>query len=174
MKKINLVRGQVLAPQEPASDQEGDQEAVREGGVSPRGRAGDDRCQSDTSKNRVLVKVTIDEGKEVQVDNIRFEGNVAFDEGRPARGDGRDVREALVEVLVLREVRPEEIRRRQEADPASSTGRTGTATPQILSDSIWYTRRQDGHEHPDPVHEGPQYKIRHITWQGNTVYPDAC
>ena len=49
--------------------------------------------------------------------------------------------------------------------------KNGYRDAEILSDSIWYTDNKTNMDILIPVREGPQYKIRHITWQGNTVYP---
>jgi outer membrane protein insertion porin family len=79
-KKINLVRGQIFAPQEAVRIRKEILKLYEKEGyllaavkVEP--------VPVDTSKNRIVLRVTIDEGNEVQVDRIRFQGNTAFTEG---------------------------------------------------------------------------------------------
>jgi outer membrane protein insertion porin family len=79
-KKINLVRGQVIPTSEILRITKEIKKLYEKEGylladvkVEPR--------PSDSTKNRVILHITIDEGPEVQVDHINFEGNSLVSEG---------------------------------------------------------------------------------------------
>ena len=90
-KKINFVRGQVFAPQEAVRIRKEIKKLYEKEGFL----LADIKVEAipvDTSKNRIVLKITIDEGKEVQVDHITFEGNSAFTAG-DLRGAMDDIAE---------------------------------------------------------------------------------
>nr|HMN24518.1 BamA/TamA family outer membrane protein [Ignavibacteriaceae bacterium] len=50
--------------------------------------------------------------------------------------------------------------------------KNGYRDAEIISDSLIYSNNKKDLKIVMNVYEGPQYKIRNINWEGNTVYPD--
>lgn len=170
LKKINLIKGQLMTPHdlsvvvrtlEYAYNEEGYMNAVITPTLSQR---------PDSGRNRVDLTVTIDEGEEVVVDRIRFWGNQAFDDG--------DLRSEMSETT----------ERRWWAFWASNNfdkkkyrddkqlildfyRKNGYRDAEIMADSISFDGGKQYMTVDIYVYEGPQYYVRNITWDGNTVYP---
>src|SRR5690606_34587848 len=51
--------------------------------------------------------------------------------------------------------------------------KNGYRDAEILSDSLIYSNNNEDLKILIKVYEGPQYKIRNITWEGNSVFSDA-
>ncbi|MBX2990931.1 MAG: outer membrane protein assembly factor BamA [Bacteroidetes bacterium] len=169
-KKMALVRGQVIAPHDLTRIQKDILKMYEEEGhmladvkVSTQ--------QLDTSKNRVNLLVDIDEGPYVKVRNIYFSGNEAFDSG--------DLKGAMKEIA---EARWWKIfsshkfdRKKYEDDKkliVKFYQKNGYRDASVIGDSIWYSEDKKNMNIRIDVHEGAQYKIRNIAWEGNTVYSD--
>jgi len=167
-KKINLVRGQVFPPQEAIRIKKEIKKLYEKEGyllavisVEP--------VPVDTSKNRIVLKILIDEGEEVQVDHITFQGNKAFTEG--------DLRGAMAETSEKEWWKfwssANFDKKKYDEDKKKIVEfyrRNGYRDAQILSDSIGYSPDKENMTVFIRVFEGEQYKIRYIVWQGNTVY----
>ncbi|MCC6395578.1 MAG: outer membrane protein assembly factor BamA, partial [Bacteroidetes bacterium] len=169
-KAVPLVRGQVLSPHELKKiEREVKKLYDKEGFLLAKIQVSSELA--DTSKLRRVVNLTIDEGEEVQVESIRFEGNQAFDDG--------DLRGAMDETAENKWWKfwssANFDRKEYDEDKTKIVQfykKNGYRDAQILSDSIWYGEDKTEMYILMRVHEGPQYKIRQITWEGNTVYPD--
>ena len=171
LKKIALVRGQVLAPYELNKIQK-DLKKLYESEGFLLADVNVTTESIDTLKNRVNLVVRIDEGEEVKVRNIYFAGNKAIEEG--------DLKGAMKETA---EARWWKIfsshkfdRKKYDEDKKLITQyykKNGYRDGQILSDSIWYSADKTDMNILINVYEGPQYKVRSITWEGNTVYSDT-
>ena len=171
MKKLNLVRGQVLAPRDLTKIKKEILKLYEEDGYL----LADVQVSTepaDTARNRVLVRVKIDEGEDVRVENIMFQGNVAFEEG-----DLEGVMDETTEKVWWKFWSSAKFdRKKYEEDKKLILGfyrKNGYRDAEILADSIWYTDNKTNMNILISVREGPQYKVRNITWQGNTVYPDV-
>ncbi len=170
MKKLNLVRGQVLAPRELTKIKreilkmyEDDGYLLAKVDVSTE--------PVDSAKSRVRVLVNIDEGKDVRVDHIMFRGNTAYDDGE-LRGAMDNTSEKHWWKFWSS---AKFDRKKYDEDKKLILAfyrNHGYRDAEILGDSIWYTDNKTNMDILISVREGPQYFIRHITWQGNTVYPD--
>lgn len=122
-------------------------------------------------KRRTLVVLDIDEGEEVKVRSIVFNGNRAFDDD--------DLISEFEETKIKKwwkfwssgNFKKEDY----EKDKTLLTKfyqKNGYRDFVILKDSIYYTNdKKDLHIVID-VYEGPQYKVRNLVWEGNTVYDD--
>ena len=170
-KKITIVRGQVLPPYELSRIQK---ELVKlyekEGLLLAQVRVTSEPI--DTAVNRVVLKVDIDEGAEVQVASIMFDGNKAYNEG--------DLRGAMDETSEKRWWKfwssANFDRKKYDQDKkliVQYYRKNGYRDAEVLSDSIWYSDDKEDMSILIHVYEGPQYKIRHIAWEGNTVYSDT-
>jgi outer membrane protein insertion porin family len=125
---------------------------------------------TDSTKQRLKVHLRIDEGKQVQVERIMFQGNSAFSEG--------DLRGAMDDVSEKRWWKfwssAKFDRKKFEEDKKKIIQycrKNGYRDAEILSDSIWYSEDRTEMYILMHVIEGPQYKVRSVTWQGNTVFP---
>ncbi len=125
----------------------------------------------DTAKQRMLVRVTINEGSEVEVANIEFEGNTAFSDD--------DLSGAMDDTAVKHWWKfwssAKLDRKKFQEDKAKIIQfyrRNGYRDAQLLFDTLTYSEDRTEMSIHMKVHEGPQYKLRRLAWQGNTVYPD--
>jgi outer membrane protein insertion porin family len=170
-KKITLVRGQVFPPQESVRLKKEITKLYEEEGYL----LADVRVTAvpvDTNKNRIVLKIDIDEGKDVSVDQIMFEGNKAFDES--------DLRGAMSETSQKSWWKfwssANLHRKKYEEDKkliVQFYRKNGFRDAQVLSDSIWYSQdRRDAYVLIH-IYEGPQYRVRNIAWVGNSVYSDT-
>ena len=123
----------------------------------------------DSLKNRVVLKITIDEGNEVQVEHINFTGNTAFTDG--------DLRGAMDETSEKHWWKfwssAKFDRKKYDEDKKKIVEfyqKNGYRDAEVLGDSIWYSASKENMDILIHVKEGAQYRIRRITWQGNTVY----
>jgi outer membrane protein insertion porin family len=169
-KAMPMVRGQVLSPTDLKKlereikklyDKDGYLLAAITITTSP----------ADTTNRRMAVEVNIDEGKKVTVSSIAFNGNSAF--------DGGDLRGAMDETSESHWWKfwssAKFDKKKYDEDKTKIVQyyrKHGYRDAEIPSDSIWYSTDKQDMYILMHVKEGPQYKIRHITWQGNTVYPD--
>ncbi len=171
MKKINLVRGQVVAPQDLNLIQKEIKKLYEADGYL----LADVKVSSepvDSAKNRVNIIVTIDEGQDVKVRNIYFSGNRAFEEG--------DLKGAMKETAEARwwKIFSSHKFDRKKYDEDRKLivlfyKKNGYRDAEILGDSIWYSDDKHDMNIRINMYEGAQYKIRNITWEGNTVYSDT-
>jgi outer membrane protein insertion porin family len=168
VKKIGLVRGQVFPPQEPITIEKEIKKLYEKEGyllaevkVTP--------VPLDSNKNRVVVKVNINEGKEVQVDRIMFDGNAAFDDG-----DLRGAMDNTSENHWWKFWSSAKFDRKKYDEDKKLIvqfyRKNGYRDAEIVSDSLWYSDDKKDMYILIHVREGAQYKIRHIAWEGNTVY----
>jgi outer membrane protein insertion porin family len=122
-------------------------------------------------KDRIVLKMTIEEGDEVVVRNIGFVGNTAFDEG-DLEGAMDETSEAVWwQFWSSNEFNPDNFKKDMEliVDYYRSEGYRDT---EITLDTLIYYNDNKDLDIVMRVYEGPQYKIRNIVWEGNTVYPD--
>ena len=169
-KAIPMVRGQVLSPTDlnkmkreikKLYDKEGYLLAEVNITTSP----------ADTNTRRLIVNMDIDEGSEVTVKSITFEGDSAFDDGA-LRGAMDEIAESHWWKFWSS---AKFDRKKYDEDKVKIIQfyrKHGYRDAQILSDSLWYGQDKEDMSIRMNMKEGAQYKVRQITWQGNTVYPD--
>ena len=125
----------------------------------------------DKIKDRIVLKLEIDEGDEVVVRKITFTGNKAFDDG-DLRGEMDETEESKWwKFWSSADFHPDKFEKDKQLiiDYYRSQGYRDA---EILSDSLdFYNNNQDLAININ-IYEGPQYKVRNIIWEGNTVYPD--
>ena len=168
MKKISFIRGQKLPPQdlvrlkkEITKLYETEGFLLAEVNVSAE--------PIDTLRGRVVLKVDVKEGKEVQVDHIDFEGNKAF-----TNGDLRGAMDGVSEKAWWKFWSSAKFDRKKFDEDkkliAQFYRKHGYRDAEILSDSIWYSANRENMSILMRMFEGAQYKVRTIAWEGNTVY----
>ena len=170
IKKIPIVKGQILTPAEVARAIKSIKKLYEEEGhllakIEP------STVVEDSSKpNRVVLRLDIDEGPTVKVGSIEFEGNHAFDDG-DLRGEMEDTKEK-VWWMFWRGAKLDKSKYREDKNRIIKYYRKhGYIDAEILSDSLSYNEEKTRLHILITLHEGAQYKVRNITWEGNTVYP---
>ncbi|HCY75656.1 MAG TPA: outer membrane protein assembly factor BamA [Ignavibacteriales bacterium] len=121
-------------------------------------------------KDRILLKINIKEGDEVKVREISFTGNSAFDDG--------DLKGAMDEISETKwwkfwgggKFDPKKYLKDKESI-VKFYKKNGYRDAEILSDSLIYSNDKKDLKIVMDVYEGPQYKLRNVNWEGNTVYP---
>ena len=123
-------------------------------------------------KDRILLKLSIEEGDEVVVRKIEFTGNAAFDDD-DLSGEMDETSEAVWwKFWSSAEFNPVEYEKDKQL-VIDFYRNNGYRDAEILLDSLeYYNDNKDLKINLD-VFEGPQYKVRNISWEGNTVYPSV-
>jgi len=121
-------------------------------------------------KDRILLKLLIEEGDEVIVRKIEFTGNLAFDNDDLSGEMDETGESSWWEFWSSAEFNPDNFEKDKQLviDYYRSNGYRDAEI--ILDSLVYYNDNKDLKIILD-VFEGPQYKVRNITWEGNTVYP---
>jgi outer membrane protein insertion porin family len=171
LKKINVIRGQLITPLEidkiaktikKVYDDDGYHQAVVTSELVPAPDA--------NAAGRDILKLHIDEGHQVVVREITFEGNKAFDDGE-LRGAMKETSEKKWWKFWDR---ARFDRKKYEEDKKSIVQfyqNNGYRDAEIVSDSLTYDATKENLFIDIKVREGQQYHFRNITWEGNTVFP---
>ncbi len=126
----------------------------------------------DKIKDRVLLVIKIKENEKVVVRKIEFEGNKAFSSS-DLRGVMDDTKEAVWwKFWEGNKFDPKKF----ESDKKLIVDyykKNGYRDAQILSDSLIYYNDKKDLEIIIRMYEGPQYRIRNIVWEGNTIFPTS-
>lgn len=122
-------------------------------------------------KDRVLIKLKITEGDKVTVRKIQFTGNEAFDDG-DLKGEMDEISEKKWwKFWSGAKFDPEKYKTDKDLI-IKFYRKNGFLDAEIFSDSLEYYNNNRDLRIFINIYEGPQYRIRNITWEGNTVYPD--
>lgn len=123
-------------------------------------------------KDRILIKFKIKEGDKVTVRKITFTGNNHFSQN--------DLKGALDETTEKKWWKfwssAKLNKKKYEEDKkalANFYKKNGFRDFDLLSDSLVYSNDKKDVEVVMNVYEGPQYKVRNITWEGNTVFKES-
>nr|WP_286670543.1 outer membrane protein assembly factor BamA [Fodinibius salsisoli] len=140
------------------------------------------RSRTDTVRNRVTVTFNIDAGERLEVKEISFDNNEQFSD--------QELRKSLSTIGEDRwwKFFSKKLYKEADFEEAQNNLRKfyrdhGYLDFRITSDTVYtfpYTQRRlfvletpaRGIKVNMSVHEGPQYKVRDINWEGNTVYTD--
>lgn len=122
-------------------------------------------------RDRVLIKLLIEEGDEVIVRKIEFTGNKAFDDDELA-GEMDETSESVWwKFWTSAQFKPDKFK--EDLDRiVQFYYKNGYRDAYIVRDSLFYYNDNKDLKIIIDVYEGLQYKIRNISWEGNTVYPD--
>ncbi|MCW8816782.1 MAG: outer membrane protein assembly factor BamA [Ignavibacteriaceae bacterium] len=122
-------------------------------------------------KDRVLLKLSIEEGDEVIVRKIEFHGNEVFDDGELA-GEMDETSESVWwKFWSSAQFKPKDFEKDKQL-VVDYYRKNGYRDAEVLDDSLIYSDNKKDLKIVIDVYEGPQYKVRNITFEGNTVYPD--
>lgn len=123
-------------------------------------------------KNRVILKFNIEEGDEVIVRKILFRGNHAFDDDELA-GEFDETSETRWWKFWSSAHLEREKYEEDKQLVVDFYRKNGYRDAEILQDSLVYSNDKKYVDLILDVYEGPQYKIRNIEWEGNTIFSDA-
>lgn len=140
------------------------------------------RAITDTARNRVTLYFDIDAGKKLEIKDVSFEGNDSFSD-RQLRKALDTIKEDKWWKFFSKKLYKDEEYEEAKDNLRSFYGEHGFLDFRIMEDSVYtfpYTQRRllfltndaTGIKVNFRVEEGPQYKVRNITWDGNTVYED--
>jgi outer membrane protein insertion porin family len=169
LKKINLIRGQLVTRQDLSTvkrvlKQKYDEDGYLNATVTPK------LVAVDSSGSRDVLSILIDEGPKVKVDRIQFFGNKHFDDG-DLKGEMKETSERhwwkfWTTNKFDRKKYPED-----KQLILNFYRKNGFIDAEILTDSLHYDESKRYLTIDIWVYEGPQYRVRNIVWEGNTVYP---
>ena len=140
------------------------------------------KAQTDTVRNRVTVNFNVDPGERLEIKDITFSGNEEFSDRELRKALGSIKEDKWWRFFSKKLFKDEEFETAKE-NLRSFYGERGFMDFRITGDSVYtfpYTQRRlfvletpaRGIKVNISVEEGPQYKVREITWDGNTVYTD--
>ncbi|MDR9419717.1 outer membrane protein assembly factor BamA [Gracilimonas sp.] len=124
--------------------------------------------------NRVRLIFDIDRGERLEIKDITFNGNESFSD-RKLRKKMKPLKEDAWWKIFGKKVFKEEEFIEGKESLLSFYRENGYTDVQILKDSVYtynYKGDKTGIRVQLNIAEGPQYKVRNITWEGNTVYTD--
>ena len=141
-----------------------------------------EKSQPDTVRNRVTVHFNIDPGERLEVKEITFDGNEEFTD-RKLRKELDEINEDRWWKFFSKKLFKEEDFETAKENLRDFYGEHGFLDFRVTSDSVYtfpYTQHRllfletpaEGIKVNLTVDEGPQYKVRDIRWEGNTVYND--
>ncbi|MBW7888891.1 MAG: outer membrane protein assembly factor BamA, partial [Bacteroidetes bacterium] len=173
-KKITVTKGQIISPQEIARIITVIKKAYEEEGYLQTQITSELIPSTDpAAKGRMILKLTIDEGGEARIRHIEFFGNKAFDSG-----DLKSELSDTYEKKWWRFWRTGKLDKKKWGDDKKKViqfyHKNGFRDAEIVSDSILFDRDNEDITLKIILFEGPQYIIRKISWEGNTVFtPEA-
>ncbi len=122
-------------------------------------------------KERVLLKLNIEEGDEVIVREIEVNGNEVFEDDELTSEMEETSESVWWQFWSSAQFKPKDFEKDKQL-VIDYYKQNGYRDAEVLSDSLVYYNDNKDLKIVLNVYEGPQYRIRNITWEGNTVYPD--
>lgn len=125
-------------------------------------------------ENRARLIFNIDPGQRLEVKEITFEGNEEF--------SGPKLRSKIKPLKVDRwyKIFGKKVFKKDDFEEGKQNvldyyRKNGFSDARIISDSVYvydFKQNKEGIQVTLVLEEGPQYKVRNVTWDGNTVYTD--
>ncbi len=128
----------------------------------------------DTLRNRVSLVFHVDRGERIQIRRIEFEGNESFSDRRLRKNLGDVKRNRWWRIFTRQTFNRDDYAEGQD-ELLTFYRENGFMDARITEDSVYvYSRRRDKESIAVflKIDEGPQYHLRNISWEGNTVYTD--
>jgi outer membrane protein insertion porin family len=168
-KKVNVVDGQILTPEDINRIIRSVKKLYEEENHLLAEVTPTTTIEDSSKKNLVTLELDIHEGPSVTIDRIRFAGNAAFSEDE-LKGEMDDISEKTWWQFWSS---PDFNKDKYEKDKqriVSFYRKNGYIDAEITGDSLYYSEDKKKISMLMTVREGAQYKIRSISWSGNTVY----
>jgi outer membrane protein insertion porin family len=130
--------------------------------------------EAENLENRAVLVFDIDAGTRLEIKDIKFEGNEAFSDKKLTK-KMKPLKEDKWWKFLTKKVYKQSDFDEGIAKVLAFYRENGYADVRVVSDSVFiynYVKDLDGVGVTINIEEGPQYKIRNITWDGNTVYTD--
>ena len=120
-------------------------------------------------KDRILLKFDFKENDPTTVRGVQFVGNKKFDDG--------DLEGEMDEIHIAKwwkfwqgsQFDPDKLKK-DEKNIVKFYQKNGYRDAEVLSDTLLYSNNKNDVVVQIKVYEGPQYHIRNIKWEGNTVF----
>lgn len=129
---------------------------------------------TDEAANRVSLTFNIDPGERIKVREIEFEGNETFSDRR-LRSEFSTIKRDRWWRIFRRHVFTQDEYDEGIENVLQYYRDNGFRDARVVEDSVFvdnWRRSKDGVFFTINIEEGPQYRIRNIEWEGNTVYTD--
>ena len=124
-------------------------------------------------RERLLLVLEIEEGEEVVVRSIEFDGNTAFEDDDLQSEFDETTSDTWWRFWSSSNFKKDDYETDKEL-LKTFYQRNGYRDFEVLSDSINLSEDKKWMDIALKLYEGPQYKLRNIKWVGNTVYPDKA
>lgn len=121
--------------------------------------------------DRIVLQLTIEEGDEVTVRKITVEGNSALDDDEVTGAMDETSESVWWQFWSSAGFNPTLFEKDKQLI-IDHYRALGFRDAEVTRDSLYYYNDNKDLDITLFVYEGPQYKIRNIIWEGNTVYPD--
>lgn len=128
----------------------------------------------DGTEDRVRLLFDIDPGEKLEVKDIAFNGNEVFSDRKLRRKMKPLKEDAWWRIFGKKTFKEEDFQEGKES-LLTFYRENGFSDVRVVEDSVYtydYKGDKTGIRVELNLHEGPQYKVRNITWEGNTVYED--
>ena len=125
-------------------------------------------------ENRSILVFNVKRGKKLEVKDIQFVGADSYSDKKLRKKIKPLKEDAWWKFLGKKTFKDEDFEEGKEK-VLTFYRNNGYTDVRIVSDSVWvfeYDGDKNGIKVRVNIEEGPQYKIRNITWDGNTVYTD--
>lgn len=129
---------------------------------------------TDEARNRVSLTFKVDPGERIKVREFEFEGNESFSDRRLRKSFGAIKQDRWWRIF-KRHVYTQEEFEEGKRNLLQFYRDNGFRDARILADSVYvdgWRRGTEGIYFNFVIEEGEQYKVRNVTWEGNTVYTD--
>lgn len=129
---------------------------------------------SDEIENRSILYFEVQKGEKLEIKDIRFEGTELFTKKKLLKVI-KPIKEDAWWKFLSKKLYKKEDFDEGVANLMTHFQEQGHVDARIISDSLWvdtFDKGKEGLILSFSIYEGPQYKVRDITWDGNTVYTD--
>lgn len=128
----------------------------------------------DEIRNRVTLEFQVDPGQRIQIHEITFEGNDSFSD-RKLRRELREIKRTNVWRTLTRQTFDRASFSEAQSNLISFYQKNGFRDVRIVEDSVFVFERRPGREAIGVfmrIEEGPQYRVRNVVFEGNTIYTE--
>ena len=132
------------------------------------------RSKFDTSANKVNLTIQVEPGERYEVQRINISGNENFKDKQVEKLLKPLKRDKWYKFIAKQEFIKEDFQEGKQK-VVDFYRENGHRDFRIISDSVYLFDRGSGKKGVTvdlELYEGPQYKVRNVNWEGNTVYTD--